>query len=138
MLIGILPHHHPVFMVDEHSDPTRQEKWCSKASDRKPWVEVQWKTPKKVSRVTLHHARSVESDVPTQEKYRIRCINQDPVTLRPIVTKKSKEKVRVAHNTANIAEHQLECSAAIGIRLDFTRNKGEPHVRLYEVEVWGE
>jgi hypothetical protein len=119
--------HHPAFLVDGRERPTVVEKWASDPTDPAPWIELGWSGDWHVQRVRIQHAGAVEATELTSRQYRIACLaNRPPPPLQ------------VTDNQAKVAEHQLDCAGARGLRVDFSPGSGDGLVRVFEIEVWGQ
>lgn len=120
-------HHHPAFLVDEREDPGTLEKWASTFRDRRPWVEVEWREPRSVTRVVLRHAGYHEDSDMTLNRYTLRCLGEG-----------EQPELKVSDNHDDMATHKLACRAARGVRATFYLKKADDMARLYELEVWGQ
>jgi hypothetical protein len=119
--------HHPAFLVDGREQPTRVEKWASEDGDASPWVEIKWQGSHHLFRVVIRHGGSVESDDTTSRSYSITCLH----------TSEQSSPLKVDDNAAKLAEHDLDCPAALGVRIDFVPNTKNALTRIYEIEAWG-
>ena len=119
--------HHPAFLVDGRERPTRVEKWASDDGDAAPWVEIKWQGSHHVARVVIRHGGSVEADDTTSRNYRITCL-QSPG---------QSPTLKVEDNADKTAKHDLDCPAALGVRVDFLPNTTKALTRIYEIEAWG-
>lgn len=118
--------HHPAFVVDGMTNPTKTEKWASSPRDRSPRLELQFREPANVSRVVIQHAGTVEDARYTARNYAVRCV--DAREGAPVVT--------VRDNRMPRREHVLSCLSARGVRIDFDpADSPDGIVRVYEVEV---
>ncbi len=119
--------HHPAFLVDGRQNPTLVEKWASDEGDAAPWVEIAWQGTHHVSRIVIVHGGSVESDAMTTRDYRATCLQGSAAS----------RASEVRGNVSKIAEHELECADATGVRVDFLPNEKNALTRVYEIEAWG-
>ena len=119
--------HHPAFLVDGCAHPGLVEKWASDPTDTHPWVELLWTGEREIHRVRIQHAGTVESAELTSQQYMMTCLSTH-----------APPAFVVDGNTAAVAEHDLHCPGARGLRIDFTPNAPGALVRVFEVEVWGQ
>jgi F5/8 type C domain. len=122
-----LGHHHPAFLVDGRASPDLVEKWASAERDRQPWVEITWRESHNLERVVVRHAGSLEASGLTIHRYTIHCLTVGG----------RGPSLDVKSNEAAVASHDLACTQARGIRIDFEPNDGKDIVRVFEVETWG-
>jgi hypothetical protein len=119
--------HHPAFLVDGRAQPSLVEKWASDPTDTRPWIEMLWTGERNIHRVHIQHAGAVESAEYTAKQYVVTCLS--PRAAPPLV---------VSNNKQSVAEHELRCAGAHGLRIDFAPNSRGALVRIFEVEVWGQ
>jgi hypothetical protein len=119
-------HHHPMFLVDEQSSPSGIEKWASAPYDQAPWLEIEWREPRKLQRVVVSHAGLREDPRLNARSYRLRCLRDAPAPV-----------LEVRDNTDSIATHAFACEGARGVRLEWPLKAGE-QARAYEIEAWGQ
>lgn len=119
-------HHHPAFLVDGRPRPSLVEKWASDPTDAQPWIELLWTGERELSRVRVQHAGHVENGELTARRYTLTCLS--PRAPPPLL---------VTDNQASVSAHELPCSGARGLRIDFAPNRPGELVRVFEVEVWG-
>jgi hypothetical protein len=121
--------HHPAFLVDRRTQPSTVEKWASRPKDKSPWIELRWHGVHTVESVVLVHAGAFEPTDLTVHKYEIICLRAQGNEVK---------RVTVQNNVDSTATHTLNCTNAIGVRLELTPNWPGDIVRLYEVEAWGQ
>jgi hypothetical protein len=121
-------HHHPMWLVDEQPMPSLIAKWACSERDRRPWLSVAWREPRRLERVRIQHAGAFERPEFTARSYRLRCLLRDGIGSELIVR----------GNRAAFAEHRFVCDGALGVRIDFVRRGARADiVRVFEVEAWG-
>lgn len=120
-------HHHPAFVVDERARPSLTEKWVSAFNDPEPWLEVHWREPRDVRRVRLLLAGVVEGAALNMRSYRLQCLGGA-----------GGPTLSVTDNQASLAEHELRCRGATGLRAEFTLGPRDDRARVFEVEVLGQ
>lgn len=121
-------HHHPAFLVDGRDKPSPIEKWASALHDAAPWIEIRWREPRTLARVSVRHAGSVEDAELTVRRYRLICLSERP----------DAPALSVMDNEQPVAVHALACAEARGIRIEWVPNQPNDAVRVYEVQAWGE
>ncbi len=121
-----LSQHHPLFLVDERSDPSALEKWASAPLDRHPWVSILWREPRELSRIVVRHAGAIELPEYTLARYTLTCVRDEG----------PGPSVVVVDNHDAVTAHDLPCSRARGVRLD-VEIVGDDIARLFEIEAWG-
>jgi hypothetical protein len=119
-------HHHPLFLVDERAAPTGFEKWVSSLNDHAPWLELEWREPRTVSRVIIRNVGVLESPHMNMRQYTLRCLGEG-----------KQPSLAVKDNQASVVEHPLACRNVRALRIDWTLGAGDDHTRIYEIEVWG-
>lgn len=121
-------HHHPIFLVDARAEPHEVEKWTSGFHDHDPWLELAWREPRQLARVVIYHAGWREHGDLTVRRYRMTCLQQGGAT---------GPSLHVTDNHEAVATHPLACERAVGVRFEWTPNRPDDHVRVYEIEAWG-
>jgi hypothetical protein len=120
-------HHHPAFLVDGRTWPSKVEKWTSAERDRHPWVEITWREKHDLERVVIRHAGSVEWEAMTAHCYTLRCLTDG----------EQGPSLEVMSNQDAVAAHDLVCPQARGLRIEFVPNDSKDIIRVFEVETWG-
>lgn len=121
---------HPIFVVDEVSNPTFLERWSSSPHDRAPWIEVRWQSPIELEKVVLVHGSAFDVDAKVVRRFFIQCIGAGS-------PKGQTKKLEVVDNSAKTSSHSMHCSGAVGVRIGLTPPDSRASVHLYEVEAWG-
>jgi hypothetical protein len=121
-----IAHHHPLFLVDARAAPSGFEKWVTAAKDRTPWLELEWREPRAVSRVIIQHVGMFEPSQTNMREYTLRCLGEG-----------KQPTLAVKDNQASVVEHALACPKARGLRIDWILGTVNDHARIYEIEVWG-
>lgn len=120
--------HHPAFLVDGLSQPSVLEKWSSSPQDAHPWVEIRWNKPALLKHVKIHHPGATENLRFTSRLHSLSCI----------FTGETMETRAIKNQQLSVAEHQIGCDHAIGVKLLIDPPPNEKIVRVYELEAWGE
>jgi hypothetical protein len=121
--------HHPIFLIDGREAPHEVEKWTSQLPDAAPWVEITWREPRQLSRVTIFHGGWRERASFTARRYRLWCLAEDGTRTHLL---------EVTDNHEAVASHSMACAGARGLRVAFERHAPDEQVRVYEIEAWGQ
>jgi hypothetical protein len=119
---------HPAYVVSGRLG-TAIEKWSSAATDRAPWIEVEFDRPRRVERVDLMLAGMVEKQELTMREFSFDCFAGARVVASLVV-----------RNNENANPHfALACDAATRVRVTFVAEPTEPRdvARLYGLQIWG-
>ncbi len=120
--------HHPLFLIDGRVGAKR-EKWVSLAEDRRPWAELSWGTPRRLSRIVLHHAGVLESA----------SLNTRDFSIRARAAGGWSTVATVRGNRQAVTQHDFAPIAVTAVRLDVERgtDEGDARARIYEIEAFG-
>lgn len=118
--------HDPAYVIDGRIG-NETEKWVSADGDSQPTLTLEWERPRRISKVTLHHAGVKEMPGYTTKEFKIEA-RVDGVW---------SKLAHVTDNAAHVSTHGFATVSTDALRVVVLSpsSNGNNRARLYEVEV---